>query len=325
MERKRLSIIIPFYNVEQYIAECLDSVFQQDIPVEEYEVVCVNDGSTDHSRDIVLKYRSRYKNLVLIEHEENRKLGAARNTGRAVAKGNYIWNVDSDDKLVPNCLGKLLKICEENDLDVLEFGTTRFRDTGEEDMGHVRLTESVVPGLDYLEQLESYELSRMCVVWRRVIRRTFLDENHIFSPEINMGEDVPYSFRVLMSARRMMVIPDRCYRYRANPQSLTGKQWKPKPNTLYEKCFLDSRLIYEVALEVPEKYVNVRKSYTDAARFTLCRYSGYVLQMSVKERKVFKSLCRKAFWKNGFVKELLPIKHYIFYLFWLSGLKTLPE
>lgn len=325
MENKRLSIIIPFYNVEQYIAECLDSMFQQDIPEEEYEVICVNDGSPDHSRDIVLEYQKRHANLVLVEHEVNKKLGAARNSGRAVAKGDYIWNVDSDDKIVPNCLGKLLRICEENDLDVLEFGTTRFRDMGEEDMGHVRLTESVLPGLDYMEQLESYELSRMCVVWRRVIRRTFLDENHIFSPEINMGEDVPYSFRALMLARRMMVIPDRCYCYRANPQSLTGKQWRPMPHSLYEKCFLNSRLIYDVAYEVPEKYVNVRNSYADAARYTLCRYSGYVTQMPIKEQKAFRSLCRKAFWKNGFVKALLPMKRYVSYLLWLSGLKTLPE
>ena len=107
----RLSIIIPFYNVEQYIAECLDSVYQQNIPEEEYEVICVNDASHDHSREIVLEYQKLHSNLVLVEHEFNRKLGAARNTGRAVAKGNYIWNVDSDDKIELNCLGKLLRIC----------------------------------------------------------------------------------------------------------------------------------------------------------------------------------------------------------------------
>lgn len=325
MESKRLSIIIPFYNVEQYIAECLDSVFQQDIPEEEYEVICVNDGSPDFSRNIVLEYQKRHSNLILAEHKVNKKLGAARNTGRAVAKGNYIWNMDSDDKIAPNCLGKLLRICEENDLDVLDFGRYRFWGEKSEDMSNIRSTEEVISGLDYLEQLESYELSRMCVVWRRVIRKAFLDDNHIFSPEINMGEDVPYSFRVLMLARRMMVIPDRCYCYRANPNSLTGKQWKPKPDTLYEKCFIDSRLIYEVAIEVPEKFVNVRNSYTDAARYTLCRYSGYVTQLSTKDRKAFRSLCRNSFLKNGFVKALLPIKRYVSYLLWLSGFKSLPE
>ena len=65
----RLSIIIPFYNVEKYIAECLDSVYNQDIPEEEYEVICVNDASPDNSRDIVLEYQKKHSNLILVEHE----------------------------------------------------------------------------------------------------------------------------------------------------------------------------------------------------------------------------------------------------------------
>ena len=320
----RLSIIIPFYNVEQYIAECLDSVYHQDVPEEEYEVICVNDGSPDHSRDVVMEYQKRHSNLVLVEHEVNKKLGAARNTGRAVAKGRYIWNVDSDDKIIPNCLEHLLSICEENDLDVLEFGRKRFWGEKSEDIPNIRSTENIVSGLDYMEQLESEELSMMCVVWRRLMRRDFLEENHIYSPEINMGEDVPFSFRVLMSAKRMMVIPDRCYYYRANPDSLTGKQWVPTPNTLYEKCFVDSRLIYDVAKDVPKEYVNVRCFYFDSARYTLNRYGEYVPRMAIVERKEFRNICKKNFYKNRFVKDLLSKKGYIRYLLWLNGFNALP-
>ena len=319
----RLSIIIPFYNVERYIAECLDSVYQQDIPEEEYEVICVNDGSPDHSRDIVLDYQKEHPNLVLVEHKVNRKLGAARNTGRAAAKGKYIWNVDSDDKIVPNCLGNLMRICEENDLDVLDFGRYRFWEEEREDMPNIRPTEKVMTGLDYVEQLNADELSMICVVWRRVMRRAFLDENHIFSPEINMGEDVPYSFKVLKSAKRMMVIPDRCYLYRDNPVSLTGKQWKPTPQSLYEKCFVDSRLIYDVAVQVPKQFVNVRGSYLDAARYTLGRYVEFVPQMSSESSKEFRNLCRKSFFENGFVRKLFSRKGYIRYLLWQLGIISL--
>jgi len=325
MSNLRLSIIIPFYNVEQYIAECLDGVYQQDIPEEEYEVICVNDGSPDHSRDIVLEYQKKHSNLVLVEHEVNKKLGAARNTGRAVAKGNYIWNVDSDDKIVPNCLGNLLRICEEKDLDVLDFGRYRFWGEKSEDMSNIRSTEEVISGLDYLEQLESYELSKMCVVWRRLVRRAFLIENKVFSPEINFGEDVPYSFKVLLLAKRMMAIPDRCYLYRANPDSLTGANWVPTPATLYEKCFQNSRLIYDVAMEVPENYANVRELYLEAARYTLSRYVSYVPKMSFEDQKVFKGICRKAVFTNSYLRDLLSLKRYLHYWLWLSGLKALPE
>ena len=325
MDSPRLSIIIPFYNVEQFIAQCLDSVFEQDIPLSDYEVICVNDGSIDHSRDVVVDYMRRYANMRLVEHECNRKLGAARNTGRSVAKGKYLWNVDSDDKIAPNCLGKMMRLCEDNDLDVLEFGRYRFWEEECEEMPNIRPTEKVMAGLDYLEQLESKELSMVCVVWRRVMRRAFLDENNIFSPEINMGEDVPYSFKVLMSAKRMMSIPDRFYLYRDNPASLTGKQWKPAPKTLYEKCFVDSRLIYDVAREVPQHYVHVRDSYFNAARFTLSRYVQYVPQMSLEEQKEFRSVCRKAFWGNLFVVKLLSKKQYAQYQLWLLGVKSLPK
>lgn len=325
MESKRLSIIIPFYNVERYIAECLNSVYLQDIPEEEYEVICVNDGSPDHSRDIVLEYQERHPNLVLVEHEANKKLGAARNTGRALAKGNYIWNVDSDDKIVPNCLGNLLRICEKNDLDVLDLGRYRFWGEKSQDMPNTRPTENVMSGLDYLEQLESNELSMMCVVWKRLVRRAFLDENHIFSPEINMGEDVPYSFKVLISAKRMMVISDKYYLYRDNPESLTGKQWKPTPHTLYEKCFLDSRLIYEVAKEVPKQYVHVRDSYLNAARSTLSRYAHYMPLMTSEEQREFRSICRESLKENRFVRELMSRKGYVRYRFWLWGIKSLPK
>ena len=316
----RLSIIIPFYNVERYIAECLDSVYQQNIPEDEYEVICVNDGSSDHSRDIVNAYQTKHPNLLLVEHEENRKLGAARNTGRSVAKGDYIWNVDSDDKIVPNCLDYLLRICEENELDTLDFERFRFWEGECEEMPNAKLAEVVVSGLEYLEGLDSQELSRMCVAWRRVIRRAFLDDNRIFSPSINLGEDVPYSYKILMLSKRMMVIPQRCYFYRANPESLTGKLWRPTPKTLYEKCFEASRLIYEVAVQVPKKYAHVRDSYINTARFILRQYVQYETLLSPAERKDFRDLCRRAFIRDRFIKDLLPLKGYAKYVLRLWGI-----
>lgn len=325
MMQLRLSIIIPFYNVERYIAECLDSVFDQDIPLEEYEVICVNDGSPDNSRAIVLDYMNRYPNLHLVEHDVNKKLGTARNTGRSVAKGKYIWNVDSDDKIVSNCLGHMLDVCEKNELDVLEFGTIRFSASCERQMPHVKLTTEVVLGLDYLNQLNSYEVSKMCAVWRRMIRREFLDDNRIYSPEINMGEDVPYSFRLLMMAKRLMVIPDRCYLYRDNPKSLTGKGWVPTASVLYEKSIVDSGLIYDVAVEVPNSYQKVRNAYLDAAKFTLMLYRKYIPQMNREDRRDFRRMCRKDCRSNGYVRKLLSKKQYLHYLLWLIGLSPMPK
>ena len=107
---KRLSIIIPFYNVEQYITQCLDSVYAQDIPEEEYEVICVDDCSPDNSIAIVEEYAKQHSNLIIVRNKYNRKLGGARNAGMEVATGQYVWYVDSDDYISENCLAYLLNI-----------------------------------------------------------------------------------------------------------------------------------------------------------------------------------------------------------------------
>lgn len=317
----RLSIIIPFYNVERFISECLDSVFDQDIPLDEYEVICVNDGSPDHSRDIVLQYMDRFPNLRLIEHEKNRKLGAARNTGRTIAKGKYIWNVDSDDKIVPNCLSGMLKMCEENDLDVLEFGSIQFSATQQKVMPHVPETSEVKTGLEYLEPLSPYRVSRTCPVWNKMIRRSFLDEHQVFSPEINMGEDIPYSFRILTLAKRLLVTSDCNYLYRTNDDSLTGSNWRPTPEVLYEKCFVNPKLVYQVAEMVPHAHSSVRKSFLQSAKYTLDLAPRYLGEMSEENQARFKSLCRKSFLKNRYVFKLMGQRRSARFCLWLAGMR----
>lgn len=318
----RLSIIIPFYNVERFISECLDSVFDQDIPLSEYEVICVNDGSPDHSREIVLDYMDRYPNLRLIEHDRNRKLGAARNTGRSIAKGKYIWNVDSDDKIVPDCLGEMLGICEENDLDVLEFTPKQFGEDGITDLPHPRPCQQVMSGLDYMERISTHEISQMATVWRKMILRDFLEAHRIFSPEINMGEDVPYSFAVLLHAERMLVSPECYYYYRQNPVSLTGARWMPTAQTLYEKCNQNPRMIHGVAKTVPNAYPHVRKAFSDAAKYSFLRYREFLPDMSADSRKSYRRLCQKSVWKDGFIRDLVSRKRYISYLLWVFGLSS---
>lgn len=320
----RLSIIIPFYNVERFISECLDSVFDQDIPLSEYEVICVNDGSPDHSRDIVLDYMKRFPNLRLIEHEKNKKLGAARNTGRSIAQGRYIWNVDSDDKIVPNCLSNMLKTCEDNQLDVFEFGTIQFNATMQQELPRIPQTLDVEPGLDYMNRLNAYQVSRMCPVWNKMIRRAFLEENGIFSPEINMGEDVPYSFKALMNSKRLLVTPSCYYLYRTNDDSLTGINWKPSAEVLFEKCFINPKLVCLVSNEVQPSYPFVKASFRQSAKYTLNLFSRYMAQMPKEDRDRFKSLCRKSVLDNLFVFRLMGKKKSVCYILWLVGIKSLP-
>lgn len=104
---KKLSFIVPVYNVEKYILYCLDFLLTQNILLDDYEIIVVNDSSLDNSVNIVEDYQSKYKNIFLI-NKENGGLSSARNCGIEHSLGQYIWMVDSDDTIQENCLNELL-------------------------------------------------------------------------------------------------------------------------------------------------------------------------------------------------------------------------
>lgn len=315
MSNIRLSIIIPFYNVEKYIAECLDSVFDQDIPLEEYEVICVNDGSPDHSREVVLDYMKRYPNLHLVEHDHNRKLGAARNTGRSVAKGTYIWNVDSDDMIAPKCLGGMLQTCEQSNLDVLMFSFKILKVNRDLDDGQTYPKGlPLMTGLEFLQNVADNKFSQFCPVWKQLYRKQFLDDNKIYSPPINMGEDVPYSFSTLLMAKKLLVIPEMFYVYRLNEESLTGSFRKLSPPILYEKCIVNSKYIYDILQFVPCSEKRTYQQIKDIASYTLGLCAKYFRFLSRDEKKEFWTLCKNNFYKNYHIIKLINKRAYIKYL-----------
>ena len=115
----KVSIIIPVYNVERYLRECLDSVVGQTMT--DIEMICIEDCSTDHSWEILQEYVQREPRMILLRNERNSGLSYTRNRGIAVARGEYILFVDSDDYIVNDAAEKMYRIAKENDLDVLRF------------------------------------------------------------------------------------------------------------------------------------------------------------------------------------------------------------
>ena len=101
---KKISVIVPVYNVEKYLSECLDSVLSQD--EKDIEVICVNDGSTDKSLEILKEYKEKDDRIIIVT-QDNKGLAEARNSGLNVAKGEYIFFLDSDDKMREGTLSKL--------------------------------------------------------------------------------------------------------------------------------------------------------------------------------------------------------------------------
>lgn len=207
----RISLIIPFYGVEKYIQACLESVFCQNVPETEYEVICVNDCSLDKSEEIVLEYKKRHSNLHLIRHEVNKRLGAARNTGLRYAKGEYVWFIDSDDYIKKNCLREVLTYCTEDNLEILHWAI-------QDNSGDwiLRLQESPVQtGINDL-----LNGSRdMTFPWNRVYKRRFLMDNNLWFNDY-WGGDVIHTIQALNVAKLVKNVPHCYYFYRVdNPTS----------------------------------------------------------------------------------------------------------
>ena len=109
-----ISFIVPVYNTEKYLNACLDSLLAQDISLDDYEIICVNDGSTDRSKDILKRYESEYKNIIVI-NQKNSGVCVSRNAGLLIARGEYIWFIDSDDIIERDLLKRLKTIADSGE------------------------------------------------------------------------------------------------------------------------------------------------------------------------------------------------------------------
>ena len=172
----KFSIIIPVYNVEQYLRECLDSVLGQ--TYSDWEAICVNDGSTDGSAAILEEYVVKDKRFKIVT-QPNGGLSSARNTGMEVAKGDYIVFLDSDDWLELDALETLAKNLDGEDM--LCFSGRRYFEDEKKYRQSDNLNErSYSSGMDYYNgnALQSRDFAFVCVVLR-AYRRDFLVHNHL--------------------------------------------------------------------------------------------------------------------------------------------------
>lgn len=195
-----LSFIIPVYNVEKYLSECLNSLLNQDIPSQNYEIICVNDGSTDNSLDILKTYEQNYPNIHVIS-QENGGVCVARNTGMINAVGKYIWFIDSDELVQDNILGILKKHLEKNDCDRLVVNSFHFENTLPENLENADLPINVT--------------WKDSVVWRSIFKKSFLTKNNLsFYPGLVFGEDALFMFECFYNEPRVAEIELPIYYHR---------------------------------------------------------------------------------------------------------------
>ena len=208
----RLTVVVPVYNVEKYLDECLSSVAGQDFG--DFEVVCVNDGSTDGSREILSAWERRDARVRVVD-QRNGGLSSARNAGIRAARGDYVCFLDSDDRLAPGACGRIVEVLDRTGADAMVYGARCFPD---EAACPAWMLESLSPR-DVTYEGFSMDLllreSARPFAWRIALRRDFLEARGVlFDEGVRFGEDQVFCFAVYPRSRRTALVSDRLYEYR---------------------------------------------------------------------------------------------------------------
>lgn len=210
-----ISVIIPVYNVELYLQKCLQSVVEQSVQFD--EVILVNDGSTDNSKNICKLYADKYENIILI-NQNNQGLSSARNSGLKIAKGDYIIFLDSDDYLnIVTC--ESIKNMLTSEIEILYYSTDVISDYGEQNRGNPYkrdrdICNQLMTGIEFFSRCfpQNWIVSACLATYKK----SFLEINKIlFMPGVYY-EDNLFFIQCIMSAQNVMIVPDAFYvrRYR---------------------------------------------------------------------------------------------------------------
>ena len=283
-----LSIIVPVYNVEKYLRKCVDSLLAQDLLPEEYEIILVDDGSTDQSGTICDEYAAEHPLLKAI-HQQNGGLSVARNSGIAVAQGRYVQFVDSDDYLEPNVLKILAEKMETDQLDVLRFNYRNVNEQYEEIEPNkdpkrwVDYSNEVCDGLTFLNE----RLGPACYACQFMVRRELLTDCR-FKEGIYF-EDTEWTPRMLLKANRAASTDTMVYNYLVREGSITQSVDEKKKRKVF-----DDKLSLIDALKSQMQQVEDKRWFEGMMAQTVISIISYVAANYYSKRKeVLKALAEK--------------------------------
>lgn len=206
----KLSVIVPVYNVEKFLPRCLDSLLRQGLEPGDWEVICVNDGSPDNSAAILAEYQAKHPDIIKVVTQENQGLGGARNTGTALAQGEYVTYIDSDDYIIDNAYSYLLEhFCQDNP-DVLCYNHSYIYTDGK--TLHDPLTKPDGVVLFDGDGVDAYNRWPLPFVWSKFYKRSFL-EHHYITSQIVICQDELFNFDVFIHHPRTRMVSCNVCRY----------------------------------------------------------------------------------------------------------------
>ncbi len=207
----KVSVIVPFYNVEGYIEKCLETLVNQTL--KDIEIILVNDGSKDRSVDIVKKFMKEYPDKIVYLEKQNGGLADARNYAIPYAKGEYIAFLDSDDYVEKDMYQLMYELAKKESSDMVECNFIwEYPDKKREDIGEI-----------YIGQFEMLEKVRV-VAWNKLIKREILEKNKIEFPKGLQYEDVEFTYKLVPFINKVSFVKKPCVHYVQREGSISNSQ-----------------------------------------------------------------------------------------------------
>ncbi|MFR8104063.1 MAG: glycosyltransferase [Clostridia bacterium] len=305
---KKVSIVIPIYNSEKYLQTCLDSILAQTL--KEIEIIAVNDGSKDRSREIIEEYQKRYPSTIHVINKENGGMSDARNKGVEKATGEYISFVDSDDYIEPTMLEKMYQKAKEGNFDMVTCDTKVL---------YPKETIIVKSGIEEdkkeltIEEKKKLLHDTYAVVWNKIYRREGLAEKMHFKEKI-WYEDVLYLYSIIPHLNSVGVVKEPLYNYIQNQSSITYT---------YNQKLYDLITVCDELLEVYKKEGNY-ETYQDILEYIYVRYlfATFIKRLAkAKDKEKFNEGVKKVqskvketfpnYSKNKYIQQLNPKSIYL--------------
>lgn len=277
-QNSRISVIVPVYNRETTVKRCIDSLLHQ--TYKNIEIICVNDGSTDNSFNILCDYQKKDNRVKIINNKKNMGIGYSRSVGLSSASGKYIMWCDSDDWFEKNMCKKMLHALEKFDVDLVECNTKmEFEGKISQFRQHLNKDEFSIDRCGKFEINPETCSEIKCVLWNKIFKKSIIDKYDIKFPPINAHEDSCFLFLYLVVSKTVYRFKDKLYHYAIYSGSTIDKEydkhagligffnvktlgeWVPK--TLKEKNLTQA---YSLFNEIYFRFLNyTKRSYEDLA------------------------------------------------------------
>lgn len=273
----KVSVIVPVYNVENYIEKCLNTLVNQTI--QDIEIIIVNDGSTDNSKNVIEKFIKKYPEKIVYLEKENGGLSDARNYGLSYAKGEYIAFLDSDDYVELDMYEGMYEVAKKENSDMVECDFIwEYPNKKKQDIGKI-----------YNGKHEMLEKVRV-VAWNKLIKRQILNDTQILFPKGYRYEDVEFTYKLIPYLNKVSFFKKPCIHYVQRENSISNSQNER------------TREIFNVLDNVINFYKekNFYDEYKEELEYVYTRYllcSSLLRMVKIKNKEVRRNILNET-WKN---------------------------